>query len=80
MAISSDDIHYLFRFRDLIASTIAEHRKMIDKHHACWWGWWKRPTEDARLDIWVPLEKEATKERPLRIGLFDSGNVIVYAA
>lgn len=76
------EIHYLFRFRDLIAPTIVEHRKMIEDpaKSACWWGWWKRPTEDARPDIWSALEKDATEKLPLRIGLFNSGTGNVYGA
>jgi 3',5'-cyclic AMP phosphodiesterase CpdA len=79
-SIAGEEIHYLFRFRDLIAPTIKEHARVInDKGGACWWGWWKRPTEDARLDVWLPLEKEA-KTHPVRVGLFDSGTGNVFAA
>lgn len=74
------DIRYLFRFRDLIANTLHEHQEIIDKYHACWWGWWKRPTEGQRPDVWEPLESETSAGRAVAVGLFDSGDGNVYQA
>jgi hypothetical protein len=47
----NDSIRFLFRFRDLVAPTIALHREIIAARGSCWWGWWKRPSEDHRLDV-----------------------------
>jgi len=33
-----------------------------------------------RRDIWEPLNQKATRDNPVRIGLFDSGNGVVYEA
>jgi 3',5'-cyclic AMP phosphodiesterase CpdA len=74
------DIHYLFRFRDLVAATIQEHRRIIAEQGWCWWGWWKRPSEDSRNDIWDLLAKETGGQQSVAIGLFDSGNDKVYRA
>jgi 3',5'-cyclic AMP phosphodiesterase CpdA len=76
----STPIQYLFRFRDLIAPTIAEHQKVIEQSKACWWGWWKRPSEGTREEVWDPLASEASESKPVRVGLFDSGSELVYAA
>jgi hypothetical protein len=73
-------IQYLFRFRDLTAPTLQEHQKVINAHGSCWWGWWKRPSEGDRKDIWAALAKDASKSSPVQIGLFDSGLGKVYAA
>ena len=74
------DIHYLFRFRDLVAATIEEHRRVISKHSWCWWGWWKRPSEDSRSDIWNQLASETSGGQSVYVGLFDSGSGSVYRA
>jgi hypothetical protein len=74
------DIRYLFRFRDLIANTIDAHRTVIQEHGNCWWGWWKRPTEGSRDDVWKPLAATATVTAPVPVGLFDSGSGTVYIA
>lgn len=79
MGANTENIEYLFRFRDLVAKTIEEHRKVIATHKVCWWGWWKRPTEQNRADVWEPLSK-ATPASPIRVGLFDSGTGSVYVA
>jgi predicted MPP superfamily phosphohydrolase len=75
----SDDVRFLFRFRDLVADTVAEHRKTVAAHGSVWWGWWKRPSEDVRLDVWQAL-KNASPAAPVRIGLFDSGQGVVFPA
>ena len=74
------EINFLFRFRDLIAPTLSEHKKIIDDKGECWWGWWKRPSEGARLEIWDALEKIASKKEPVPVGLFDSGSGKVFKA
>jgi len=70
----------LFRFRDLIAPTIAEHKEIIRARGSCWWGWWKRPSEDDRNDVWTTLARSATLAVPVEVGLFDSGHGRVYPA
>lgn len=74
------EIHYLFRFRDLVAATIEEHRQVISQRGWCWWGWWKRPSEDSRSDIWDLLANETQGGKSVDVGLFDSGTGKVYRA
>lgn len=74
------EIRYLFRFRDLVAPTLIEHNKIIGEKGSCWWGWWKRPSEDARQDVWQALCASASRETPVSIGLFHSGTGHVYEA
>ncbi|MEM9806941.1 MAG: metallophosphoesterase [Cyanobacteria bacterium P01_D01_bin.56] len=76
----NSEIHYLFRFRDLVAKTISAHKDLLREHNACWWGWWKCPTEGARLKVWQDLKEKASVRHPVRVGLFDSGSGNVYAA
>ena len=51
-------IQYLFRYRDLIVeNTVDQHRACIgEPKKACWWGWWQRPGEDLRTELWKALE------------------------
>jgi 3',5'-cyclic AMP phosphodiesterase CpdA len=77
---ANEEIRFLFRFRDLIADTIEEHYKVFAEKQSVWWGWWKRPTEDARMDIWAKLQEQASPGRPTKVGLFHSGTGFVYAA
>lgn len=74
------EIQVLFRFRDLIADTLAEHRKVIEQHGTCWWGWWKRPNEEPHSALWAALKGLASMESPVTVGLFHSGTGTVYAA
>lgn len=63
---------YLFRYRDLLTNdTLGKHRELIDEKGHCWWGWWQRPGEDSRLDLWSALEQRLA-QRPVQIGLFNS--------
>lgn len=75
-------IRYLFRFRDLVAKTIAEHEAVIKEHGSCWWGWWKRPSEDSRMEVWNSLQTAAqgAGASGVPVGLFDSGTGSVYCA
>lgn len=72
-------IKFLFRFRDLVAKTIDSHQEVINEKGNCWWGWWKRPSEDNRSEVWDEL-KAASQENPIAVGLFDSGNGWAYKA
>ena len=74
------DIEYLFRFRDLVAATISEHRKIIQERGWCWWGWWKRPAEDSRVDVWNDLASRTAGGEEVTVGLFDLGSGAVYKA
>ena len=78
--MSTGDIRLLFRFRDLVAPTIDEHRAIIGDRGSCWWGWWKRPTEDHRSDVWRELANGASVPEPAVVGLFDSGSGRVFLA
>ena len=79
MSLDSN-IRILFRYRDLIADTLAEHRTIRDNNGSCWWGWWKRPNEDTHLEVWEELRRSASSGNPIDIGLFDSGRGQVYLA
>jgi hypothetical protein len=74
------EIRFLFRYRDLVAATIDEHRRVISERGWCWWGWWKRPSEDSRSDIWDDLERHTGSGQTVEVGLFDSGSGLVYRA
>lgn len=73
MVGEAQNIDFLFRFRDLVAPTIYEHQRIIDDHGSCWWGWWKRPSEDSREAVWTELANAIQSNGSQRIGLFDSG-------
>lgn len=74
MAYAREDpkITCLFRYRDLIDETLLRHEEVIEQEGACWWGWWRRPHEDSRDDIWTALSA-ANPDQPITVGLFDSG-------
>jgi 3',5'-cyclic AMP phosphodiesterase CpdA len=74
-----EDLRFLFRFRDLVAETITRHQEVIYNNGSVWWGWWKRPSEDNRADVWDAL-KSAAPNNPVTVGLFDSGTHLVYRA
>lgn len=67
------NIDFIFRFRDLVAPTVEEHRKVIQRNGTCWWGWWKRPSEDSRQSVWTELDNAIRDSGSQQIGLFDSG-------
>jgi hypothetical protein len=71
---------YLFRYRDLVADTLPEHRAVLRERGWCWWGWWKRPNEPGRLGVWKALERETLEGRRVQIGLFHSGTGLVHPA
>jgi hypothetical protein len=71
---------FLFRFRDLVAPTIEEHQRVITERGWCWWGWWKRPSEDSRSDIWDDIAQQTSAGQAVEVGLFDSGSGTVYRA
>lgn len=71
---------HLFRYRDLIAKTLDEHRSLIDEHGYCWWGWWKRPSEDARQDVWDELAMATSGNKTVKVGLYDSGADLAHLA
>ncbi|MEU4438599.1 metallophosphoesterase family protein [Micromonospora chalcea] len=77
---STPDPRYLFRYRDLVADTLPEHRAVLQERGWCWWGWWKRPNEPGRLEVWEALERETLEGRRVPIGLFHSGTGLVHPA
>lgn len=77
---SNDEIRFLFRFRDLSHDTLKEHRNLIKSHQSVWWGWWKRPTEYVRMDVWEKLQEQIVTQKKVRIGLFHSGTGQVFSA
>lgn len=77
------DVSVLFRYRDLVAPTLNRHREMIERGGRggyCWWGWWKRPSEDARTDIWEHLKRQVNRSGREPVALFNSGDGKVHLA
>lgn len=74
------DLRFLFRYRDLVADTLSEHRKILNAKGWCWWGWWKRPNEPSRADIWGEIQHAAEQGSRVQIGLFHSGTAQVHQA
>lgn len=73
-------IRFLFRFRDLVAQTLDEHEAIIRQQHSCWWGWWKRPAENSRTEVWGSLQAATAGATEVPVGLFDSGTGHVHRA
>ena len=73
-------MRFLFRYRDLIADTLSEHRSILTTRGWCWWGWWKRPNEPSRLDLWQEIERSTEHGTRVQIGLFHSGTGQVHPA
>lgn len=73
-------LKFLFRYRDLVADTLPEHRKILEAKGRCWWGWWKRPNEPSRLDIWREIQDEIQHGKRVQVGLFHSGTAQVHPA
>ncbi len=76
----AENIRIVFRYRNLVAETVSEHLKLIEKFGYCWWGWWKKPREDARQSVWDEIECAVEENRETTIGLFDSGSGEVFTA
>jgi 3',5'-cyclic AMP phosphodiesterase CpdA len=69
----------LLRFRDLVASTVDEHQKIIAQHGYVYWGWWKKPSE--RLpEPGLPLLARRTAQGETTVFLVDSGTRRLYRA
>jgi 3',5'-cyclic AMP phosphodiesterase CpdA len=71
---------FLFRYRDLVADTLSEHRRVLEENGQCWWGWWKRPNEPGRLEVWEEIQRNTQGGRTVQIGLFHSGTGQVHLA
>jgi Calcineurin-like phosphoesterase len=71
---------FLFRYRDLVADTLSEHRHVLEENGQCWWGWWKRPNEPGRLEVWEEIQHDTQDGRTVQIGLFHSGTAQVHLA
>lgn len=74
------DFRYLFRYRDLVADTLPEHRAIAQDVGYCWWGWWKRPNEPAHTNVWDALKQLTSDGSKVRVGLFHSGTGEVHVA
>jgi 3',5'-cyclic AMP phosphodiesterase CpdA len=73
----------LFRYRDLTAATLEEHREILFEKGSCWWGWWKRPMEDPCTRVWQLLKSRITESGSANVLLFHSGqqaNLAVHRA
>jgi hypothetical protein len=77
---ANQNLRYLFRYRDLVADTLPEHRNLLHEKGCCWWGWWKRPNEPGRLEVWEEMHRETSTGRRLQIGLFHSGSGQIHPA
>ena len=75
---TASTLRYLFRYRDLVADTLPEHREVLQVRGSCWWGWWKRPNEPGRLEVWQELERETSQGGRVQIGLFHTGTEQVH--
>jgi Calcineurin-like phosphoesterase len=73
-------LKFLFRYRDLVADTLPEHGKILDARGWCWWGWWKRPNEPSRMEIWQEIQHATGRGERVHIGLFHSGTGQVHQA
>jgi hypothetical protein len=71
---------FLFRYRDLVADTLPEHRRVLDEKGWCWWGWWKRPNEPGRLEVWEEIQRQTADGLSVQIGLFHSGTAQIHPA
>jgi predicted MPP superfamily phosphohydrolase len=71
--VTKPDLFALFRYRNLVAETLHEHRELIKSNGHCWWGWWRRPNEGDRLEFWSRLVAELEIKGTVDVGLFDSG-------
>lgn len=80
MTITTPKELYLFRYRDLNAETIVAHRAIIATHQSCWWGWWKRPAEPARAEVWSDLASQIAERGHAIVALYDSGTAIARLA
>jgi len=72
LAATTPEIRVLFRYRNMNADTLEEHKKIIKGKKACWWGWWKRPREPRRFEVWNYLEEQLNKHGELMVGLFEA--------
>lgn len=70
----------VLRFRDLVASTIIEHRNLIEKYGYVWWGWWNKPDEKIPWRTFTKFQDIIREEGSLNIYLIDSGNKLLYKA
>lgn len=68
------------RYRDLVADTLSEHRSVLREKGSCWWGWWKRPNEPGRLEVWDELKRLVSSGHRVPVGLFHSGSGLVHPA
>jgi predicted phosphodiesterase len=73
--VPAPEIGVLFRYRNLSADTLEEHKKMIASKGSCWWGWWKRPREPRRREVWDLLQEKLKAPGGVWVGLFDSGGL-----
>jgi hypothetical protein len=64
---------FLLRYRDLVEHTLDRHREVVLTHGYTYWGWWKRPGEPPRLEVWESLSRAIETDGQVQIGLFDSG-------
>lgn len=73
-------LRFVFRYRDLVADTLPEHRNIVATNGWCWWGWWKRPNEPSRIDIWREMQNATQRGGSVHVGLFHSGTGQVHGA
>lgn len=73
----------VLRFRDINVNTnetIKEHRRAINDHGSCWWGWlardWEKNPADALNELWEDLMKCI----PFEVLLYDTGQGLLFSA
>jgi predicted MPP superfamily phosphohydrolase len=70
----------VLRFRDLVANTIIEHRKIIEEYNYVWWGWWNKPSEKIPQATFAQFSEVIGRDGHIDIYLIDSGKELLYKA
>lgn len=70
----------VLRFRDLVAKTIQEHSKIIQKKQSVWWGWWNKPDERIPRTTFSNYKSDLKQGKTIEVFLVDSGSKNLYKA
>src|SRR5271166_7153961 len=74
----------ILRFRDLSTpagtTTVDEHKKIVDKRHNVWWGWWHKQGETVPENAFREILAEIRKSVRYEIFLFDTGKYKLHRA
>ena len=73
----------VLRFRDINVNrneTVREHRRVINDHGSCWWGWLAREWEKNPTEELNTLKETLMECLPFRILLYDTGQGLLFSA